>query len=178
MFGKHWCGNQDGKFFFSLLTFWFWPVSAHFHPWQIRLHLFRQLQWNKGKIKISLLYHIEDLTLGQKGSLTIRAPSFPKPSRLSPTSPKTGLRCLPLKSRMGSNRTSAFNGAAVLSQGPLMELQDWDLGQLVCEKNESWGLLQWGAMQRGFWCLHGQTPQRVEVCADAQLSEPHLERID
>lgn len=52
----------------------------------------------------------------------------------SPTSPKTRLRCLPLKSRMGSNRTSAFNRAAVFSQGPLMELQDWDLGQIVWEE--------------------------------------------
>lgn len=50
--------------------------------------------------------------------------------------PMTGLRCLPLKSRTGSNRISAFNRAAVLSQGPLEELQDRDLGQTVWEEWE------------------------------------------
>lgn len=55
---------------------------------------------------------------------------------------------------------TAFNRAAVLSQGLLEELQDWDLVQILWEKNESWGFLQRGAVQRGFWCLHGQTPQK------------------
>lgn len=64
-------------------------------------------------------------------------------SRSSPTSPKIEwLRCLPLKYWMASNTTSMFNRAAVLSRGLLMELQDWDQGQIVCEKNEGWRLLQ------------------------------------
>lgn len=91
---------------------------------------------------LSFFYHTEDLTWGQKrrtqSLLTGYSctPYFPKPSRPSPTSPKTGLRCLPLKSRTGSNRISAFNRAAVLSQGPLEELQDRDLGQTVWEEWE------------------------------------------
>lgn len=66
---------------------------------------------SKRKIKMSLLYHTEDLTLGQKRrtrSLTIPAPSFREPSRLSPTSPKTGLRCLPFEIQDGFKQNIDF----------------------------------------------------------------------
>lgn len=157
-------------------------VSAHLHPWQVQLHLLRQLQQYKRKVKISLLHHTEDLTQGQKRrtpepdySCTVLPRAQPSLTYLTQD---PGLRCLPLKSRTGSNRTSTFNRAAVLSQGPLMELQDWDLGQPVCEKNESRGLFT--ARCRAAGLLMSPRTDAAEGRGFAPMLsslEPHLERI-
>lgn len=59
------------------------------------------------------------------------------PLSTSPSSPRSGIRFLPLKSRMGSNRMQAFDRAAPLPEGPLMEEQRGrEQGQTVWVK---WG---------------------------------------
>lgn len=70
----------------------------------------------------------------------------PTPSPTSPTSPRAGIRCLPLKSRMGSNGTHALDRAATrtLNGG---DACDRDLGQTLRVRNrkrEMWLWCDWG----------------------------------
>lgn len=116
---------------------------------------------------------------------TILPHAHPTPPT-SPSSPRSGIRCLPLKSRMGSNRTQAFDRAAPLPQGPLME----ELGQNGV--SEARGTLQLGAVQWDRWCvlrvsgvylranrLIGRLLPSLSLnfCGKAQLADTHLERI-
>lgn len=137
-----------------------------------------------GKKSSSSSFFFLDLTWGQRqrpgGFLTMTFPArrpstYPAVPHLP--HPKLGGSGVSLWNT-GWLQTSALNRAAVLSGGPLMDSQDWDQGQIVCEENEGWRLLQWGAVRQGLWCLHRQMPQRVDVCADAQLAAPHLECVD
>lgn len=106
------------------------------------------------------------------------APSFHRPSRSSPTSSKTGLRCLPLKYRTGSNRTSVFNRAAVALTRTVNGAAGLGPGLKCAWKRMKVGGFYSEVPSRGAsWCLHPGTLQRTHACADARLAHPHLERV-
>lgn len=92
-------------------------------------------------------------TLSSHQAITVAAhglsPCQPPTTPASASSHRTRLRCLPLKSRIGSNRTQAFNRATWLPQGLLKSSMTGSWAKR-CVWREEW---EWGNLYSEELCI-------------------------